>query len=320
MTMKPAIKTLWVIIAATFLIGLGLAGIGAALGGNAFLSLAEGNLHFYNWRDGRAYDRHGEPVGGYVDLQSGEGTTQGPISELTVRVVSADIYVKPSNRDFVLYRIDSGTPERYAVNLSDGRSLSIVHRDLSGFNLGLPNVNIGQRDVITIEVPTQMLLSDVTLSSVSGDIKITEDLTAKKLSIENVSGDVSIAGLGISDLTAAQTLIDLAPTGEEPGADTGPSFPTGTELSISSVSGNINIDQSFLSALSLDLVSGDANIAIHQMEDFTVNLNSVGGRVELDDGRVISGLGVTSSGAGPKRADINMVSGTVRLEDMTITP
>jgi len=289
MTMKAATKTVWVLILAAFLIGLGLVGIGIAFGGNVPVSFGPSGMRFQNLGDGRVYDAR---MQAFADRESLTGVATESITEMTLQMVSGDIRIEPTDASEMSWEVRTNDPSRYQVTQRRGE-LRIEFRETAIFGIGFFDSG-GTNDEIIVLVPQGMELQELSLSNVSGDINIVDDLLVRTLDISSVSGDITLGGLSLAD-------------------------PTGTDLSISSVSSNIHVQLANLAALNLEMVSGTADLTVFHLEDFTINSNTVSGQISKDGNSIASGIGTAASGKGSKRMQIDLVSGNVELNNATLT-
>ena len=284
MPTKPAIKTLWLLIAASFLIGLGLAGFGFALGGNAPTGFGpRGGMRFVDFRTGTVYNARMEP------RELGGDPRQGVIDEEIdrIRIQSvADIRVHFVDGGDFGYEIITDGPSRYAVSVWNGEfEISPYAQDtLFGF---APDFSLGwgnwseQRGEIVITIPQDKSFGSVSLSSV-GSIDISGFLYADNVQLSTVSGPINIEVIGWAD-----------------------------RLEISSVSGQTTIESAQVSRLSLSQVSGDADITLIGLEDFNFNVSSVSGSVMMNEHSL--GNGSSSFGEGIRHAEISTVTGNINF-------
>jgi len=289
MTMKAATKTVWMLILAAFLIGLGLVGIGLAFGGNVPVSFGPSGMRFQSLKDGRVYDAR---MQAFADRESLTGVATEPITDMTLHMVSGDIRIKPTDASEVSWEVRTNDPSRYQVTQRQGE-LRIEFRETVIFGIGFFDSG-GTNDEIIVLVPQGMELQDLSLRNVSGTINIVDDLLVRTLDITSVSGDIVLEGLSLAD-------------------------PAGTDLSISSVSSNIHVQLANLAALNLEMVSGTAEVTAFYLDDFTISSNTVSGQVSKDDSSIVAGMGTTTTGSGSKRMQIDLVSGTVELNNATLS-
>ena len=295
MSIKPATKTIWALILAAFLIGLGLMAAGMAMGGFTPIGLGPAGMRFYDFREGIVYDSRLEPI------SSGQMTTESAtvyedINRITVTSVAAAIRIVPTDDDYLSYAVTM-PEDRWTYRIStDGGELRIEHRQNRGsfviFGLsGLGrNQDVGE---IVINVPSEMSFNSVSLANVSGSIDMPIDMQVDDLTIDTVAGRVSIDGLNLEDESDR-----------------------GTRLAITSISGDVTVRESNLSGLDLSLISGNADIGIRGLDDFNVSSSSISGTVTVGDA-ALSGMGATDIvSAGHNNITIETISGNVTLNSV----
>jgi len=286
MPTKPVVKTIWLVIAAAFLIGLGLTGLGFALGGNAPVGFGLGGMRFVDFRTGMVYNSRMEP------REAGGDPTQGVITEQIdrIRIQSiADIRIIIADDIDFTYEIIMEGPSRYAVSVWNGEfEISPYAQDtLFGFT---PNFGLGwgnwhnQRGEIVLTIPQDLVFDSISLSGVTGSIDISGLLLANNIQLSTVSGSINVQSIGCDA--------------------------TGTNrLEVSSVSGNVTIDDARVNRVLLSQVSGSTDIALAELEDFDFNVSSVSGSVMMNEQSL--GNGPSSFGEGRHQADISTVSGSI---------
>ena len=287
MPTKPMVKTLWLIIAAAFLIGLGLAGLGFALGGNAPVGFGSGGMRFVDFRTGTVYNSRMEP------RESGGDPTQGTVDENIdrIRIQSiADIRIYFVDGGDFTYEIIMDGPSRYAVSTWNGEFEISPYSQEPLFGL-TPNFGFGwgnwseQRGEIIITVPQDLSFDSVSLSSI-GSIDVSGLLCANNVQLSTVSGSINVESIG-GDITWTN------------------------RLEVSSVSGHVTIDEARVNRLLISQVSGSADITLAELEDFNFNVSSVSASVTVDGQGV--GSGFSTFGTGEHQAEISTVSGNINL-------
>ena len=291
MPTKPMVKTLWLIIAAAFLIGLGLAGLGFALGGNAPVGLGPGGMRFVDFRTGTVYNSRMEaPV---VNAEPLSGVVTEDINTIRVYSVSADIRVVPVDAATISYEVRPEGSLNYSVTTSGGMLAINPVQEATFFGLG--NVNFGWwggnlEGEIIIEVPREMNFATIEISSVSGSINA-DVLSANTVQLRTVSGSINAGTVGDSSRFASR-------------------------LEIHSVSGSANVRAGYVHSLELTQVSGSSNIALAELQNFTVESSSISASITV--GGTSLGNGTSTFGSGSKRADISTISGSVTLTEVPL--
>ena len=298
MPTKPMVKTLWLIIAAAFLIGLGLSGLGFALGGNAPVGFGPGGMRFVDFRTGMVYNSRMEPR--EVDSDWREGVIcASEIDTIRVESVSADIVIVPTawnteHEGMINYSIRPEGSLTYSTNTAGG-VLEIRPAHDTGF-FGFENINFSWREKnldgeIIIEVPLGMRFDRINLQSVAGSINASI-LDADVIQLTTVSGPVDIGVVGNAS--------DFA-----------------NRLELTSVSGNVLIHKSYVNNLDLSQISGRSNIALAMLDDFSITSSSISASVVVGEDSI--GRGSSQFGRGSRSADIATISGDVTLKDASLS-
>ncbi|MCL2680828.1 MAG: DUF4097 domain-containing protein [Coriobacteriia bacterium] len=300
MTMKPATKTLWLLILAAFSIGMGFMGLGIALGGFLPAGFGSNGMRFYDFRQGITYDsrmqQHRSPqlTGENFDdsLLSESAVISEPIDQLSVQTIAAVVVIVPSTDAQLSYAITAADPTRYKVEVKDGTLDISYQHTIYPFDIGTLDV-IGDagdsNDQVVVYLPQGMRLQEVQLSTVTGRIEIHEGLLVQELAVATVSGSIFIEELD------QQNLRD-------------------TELSIESVNGSVSVVADTLAHLKLNLVSADAHIVLYNLDEFRVRVDNISGTVIKDGRGITAGIGTTASGTGSRLIEIEMINGMVNLE------
>jgi len=326
MSVKPAIKTLWLLILAALLIGLGLTGLGVALGGSMPTGFGPGTrgMRFYDWRAGTYYDSRMRPV---YQVQDGTSayphvkTVREDVHSLSVSLVSTGVMLIPTSDSELSYSIRTEDLSQYRIEVTDG-TLEIEFEANPTF-FGLGNIlTVSDSDQIIINIPRDMVLQKVEVRNVSGFTNIAgnrqygqpdhgEILQADHLELTTVSGDIWI------DENVQASRLDLTTvSGEINAGGIGLDTPQGTALNLEIVSGSAFITAANLSSLNVDMVSGHARLAIHDLDDFDIEVSNISGTVSKD-GQVISsgiGSGRAGHGRGGKSIEVSVISGDISLD------
>jgi hypothetical protein len=283
MPTKPAVKTLWLIILASFLIGLGLAGLGFALGGNLPLGIGPGGMRFQNIRTGMTYNARMQPR--TVDADSLSGSISEEVSTIRVGGVG-NIRIIPTDFHEVRYSVTTESSVDYRIS-AHGGTLEIMYvPEWTIFGMGMGWNSAPHNDEIVIEVPRDIILTRLELSTVSGTIQIQDSLRANTVVLNMVSGNIEAISLG----------------------DT---FAPLEVLTLNSVSGTISIGELYTNRLELSQVSGISTIGLVDLDNFNFDVGRVSAQVTAGGNNL--GNGQTRLGAGSRSADISTVSGNITL-------
>ena len=293
MSTSPAIKATWLIILALFLIGLGLAGTGLALGGKFPSSITSGGIEFVDLRTGTVFDRHMEERRPSVTGTSGNAFQGIDFHTIDIEAPVADIKLLPTDADYLSYTIRARDVLRYQVSVQDGEFTIEVNDRYP--RIGITRFPItesqGNFDEIVVEIPRTMNFTEITLQSVAGSIDVIENLNTQNLDIESVVGAITIQGIG-HDVSQ------------------------GTILNLATAGGRINVADAHLQNFKLELVGGFAQVYVRNLADFHVTANAVGGTVTKDGQNVVAaGLGQGQAGTpgGINQISIDIVGGSVDL-------
>ena len=292
MSTKPMVKTVWLIIAAAFGIGLILSGLGFALGGNAPMGIGPGGMRFVDFRTGVVYDSRMEPRMVTGDTLSGVVTEN--INSVRVYSVSANIRIvavdAPSNGG-ISYEVRPEGSLSYSVTTNGGVLTINPIQEHTVFGMGLGNFGWWSGDLdgeIIIEVPREMSFATIELSSVSGCIDA-DVLYANIVQLRTVSGAIQAGTVGDSSSFASR-------------------------LEIYSVSGSANVREAYVHRLELSQVSGSSNIALADLQNFSVESSSISASITV--GGTNLGNGTSTFGSGSKAASISTISGSVNLTEV----
>jgi DUF4097 and DUF4098 domain-containing protein YvlB len=183
--MKPAIKTLWLVIAFMFAFGLILAGVGLLAGA------AHRPLYF---------ERGRRTKGDYRDDVHESLRNTEPITDIDIEVAQADIQFITSDT----YGYDIDLKDQWPVNIKFASGKLSVSQRPALLSLGItPDLGFG---AIKIYLPADARLGDVDISTASGDISI-EALEVNRLTLDLVSGtltshDTTCAALRLNVVSA----------------------------------------------------------------------------------------------------------------------
>ncbi|MCL2403003.1 MAG: DUF4097 domain-containing protein [Coriobacteriia bacterium] len=295
MSSRAAMKTVWVLILAAFLVGLGLAGMGVALGGNVPSTLIP--LRFADVRTGTFYDRNMNSLSDTSVQGRLSETVREDIHTVSVSGVSARIHLVPADAgspdgDYVSYAVYAQNPDNYRITVRNGR-LSIEYRTRfsMGFFPGI-NINVSSQDEIIVSVPQGTTLRDVNLQLVSGDVDVQAEQLVQidSLRIDGVSTNIKVDSLGA-----------LNPS----------------NLSVTSVSGSVNVTNSRLADFNVSQVSGSTTAHILNLDDFRMEFSTVSGSISKNGETLFNGMGEHSVSGTNGFIKVESISGSVNLFNIT---
>ena len=141
---------------------------------------------------------------------------------------------------------------------------------------------------LTLRIPKSVRLDDVRITASSSDVRLSEGLFCNNLTINGVSGDMSLAGVHGKSATVSTTSGDLSL-----------SRVNVHTLDVKSVSGDVSVREGQCGSVSAETSSGDLHLLSTLAENYT--LNSVSGDISLEKSGFFD------------RMTVNNVSGDVRL-------
>jgi len=318
MPIKAATKTIWLLVLAAFVIGLGLTGIGVAMGGKIPTGFGPDGMRYFSYQTNTHYDRNMNP------RFSAEFTTISDVVEdvhsISVLGVTTNIAIvsdgssTASDGSAISYSIYAQNPDDYRVRVRGGE-LSIEYRTHNGFNFGFGffNSRTPEPSHIEIRVPSDVELRDVSLQVVSGsiDVQAANALQVDRLEADIVSGDINIAQLG-TELQLTRLVIQCV-SGDVNINGLGTELQP-VDLTVNNLSGDINIFDARLAGFDLSQVSGSTTVTIFDLDGFDVEVSNISGSVTKDGQSLIRGIGEISVGDGTGgRINIDTVSGNVSL-------
>lgn len=309
--MSKGIKVLWIVIGCMFGVGIILTATGVALGATGGAYLDRDGIHF--------------------GTRTAETTEMGDLNteaftNIDIELLEADVEVVVSGA-YGYHLTYTGLNEPL-VEVRGGQLRIIEDTDVFD-NWGISFFRIWdafEHDAkLTVYVPEDAVLNEVSLSVVSGDtvldasdiivndfefysatgnVRLT-NLEANEISIEVASGDVTL-----EDITIASASIDMAS-----GLLTCVNAVIGV-LDLDLASGNINYQGEIATALELQMVSGDADFELTgNANDYAYNIEKISGEV-LINGQHVSGsfLPSQSEGGGHRvHLEIELTSGSINF-------
>jgi len=346
MSVKPATKTLWLLILAAFLIGAGLAGIGFAFGGFLPNGIQYDGLRFYNWRTGEELDARLN----VIEYQK-PGTFDGEIYEvdafdnLRVTTANTSIDIVRGESDRFAYALIVDEPETFEVK-SEGGTLSIeqepIHFGMRGTRLMMDALNgFPQGGVVRVYVPESWQFNELALESASGDIVVggegmvsNSPLMGKELKINSVSGatqlrdsircaDATIesvsGGIEIFSLyTSGDITIEMV-SGWLSAAELGEQGNPANAVNLHVISGTITVENISAREINVNTVSGDVDLSVADLASYSKQVESVSGNVNFDGMRMKGGASF-DAGGGAKEISVTTISGNVRINTAEVGP
>jgi len=279
--MSRGIKTLWIVIACIFAVGIILATAGFALG-------ATGSA----W-----YDRQGLHFGSSEKLELSDSSTE-PFENIDIKLLDANVEIIVANNYGYEFSYTGTRDPR--VEVRNGTLTVVENKDnwrlnLFGWNwqnwvlfdasanlkvyvprsATLNNVSLNMASGNTVFNGSQMSIKDLTCNSMSGNIKFT-DLKLDQLTLDVASGDVEL-----NNVSAIKANINMM---------SGWLHYSGAKLdsmTLNMTSGNLRLDGEITKLLQLRMISGDSTIVLAgNKDDYSFELNKISGSVKVDGQRI----------------------------------
>ncbi len=298
--MKYSMKKLLIILAVTMVVSLGIAAIVMVMTGNFAVATEKIN----------------------------ESKTFKPeeISEIEVNLVSTDLNIIPTSKGEIIVHfygevstnVKRNIPEMVAYKTGD----KLYVETLRSKDIIIFGINI-ERTTMDIYIP-EISLEEFKINVVSGDV-ILEDIEAVEFYLETVSGDIKIQELLSEKIRIGSTSGDIIVrdyTGNiDAGSTSGDISLIGgsdnEDLDVSTVSGDISIEQDAVSDMSIGSTSGDVRVRLPEDSQFYLGVSTVSGDIKNDFSIKISSSGGRDLegviGDGKERIMINTVSGDVTI-------
>lgn len=200
---------------------------------------------------------------------------------------------------------------------------------------GTLNINVRKKDrllsflpyhlsTVVVTLPSSKL-DTIDLATLSGDITIVHALEVSSLNAKSTSGDIDILTLDAKESVALKSTsgsiegrairssgtIDLSSTSGSLEVEQ----LTGKQISLKTVSGEIESDVTILAGGSLEAAStsGDLEIAIRNTDGLSIKANSVSGDVYFNDSSRGKKAEATT-GSGSTRVNLSTGSGNIELD------
>jgi len=262
--MKSSIKILLISLAVTMVVAFGIAGIILVVTGDFNVATEKIN-------DSKNFEPS-EISSIEIDLVSDDlniiPTTKGDITVHFYGEVSTN--VKRNLPQMVAYK----TGDKLYVEITQSRNI------LVGINIRRTTVDIYVPQIVLEEIDIELVSGDVIVNdleaaevmidSTSGDIKV-EDVRSQKIRIDSTSGDVAVRDY-TGDIDISNTSGDV-------------SLVYGTEnedIFVTTVSGDVFIEQDAVSEMSIGVTSGDVRITLPQDAAFYLDAGTISGEIKQD--------------------------------------
>lgn len=205
------------------------------------------------------------------------------INKISVNTVLSDVQIVKSSDNMLKAELKGNYKSSDSSKLIE---LSLVknNNELKVKEINTPNNNSSNDLHLIIYIP-DTYKGDISISTISGDIKSDKILELSALKADTVSGDIEFASV-------SAPMVDVSTTSGEIEFNT---LNTNTSL-LKSVSGDINVD-SYVGALTAESKSGSIDFNIAEIKGAST-INSISGNVELSldvsndlvlDGKTVSG-------------------------------
>ena len=198
-----------------------------------------------------------------IDSYSKKEDTDMDGLKIHVSTVLDDVFFERSKDDAFHVYLENINENSYKIIKNEKEiNIEYINKKFFGLNRRRPGV-------ITIALPFGVVLGDITLSSVSGDLKSEIDLSGKNMDLEMVSGDSKFNKLHMNSFKAHVVSGDLDMDSIN-----------SNSIEFSSVSGDIEVDQVNSNSLKAEPVSGD--ISINEANDgIHISTSSISGDIRI---------------------------------------
>lgn len=266
------------------------------------------------------------------------------VDTINVECVSGDINITSGEPNATLTGsiITANPKENYLSVSKEGSSLTVKVNTNGIFpqtistnvdlNISLPEDVLTNLNVSGASADTEingLALKDVHIESASGDIHTT-NCTGELLSIGVASGSIQVTDSGFNDVNADCISGDIdvqnATGTVSVGSTSGTVRVTNAEgdVSVGSTSGNVYVtqEQEMISAIHVNVISGDVQVKLNPHAAFDINSESTSGDFSTNFDVTVSGnvsdrvIGEDFSGkvnGGGALIDISTVSGDIRV-------
>lgn len=241
-------------------------------------------------------------------------TYEGPFSDITVDVMSADVLLIPS--DDSSYHVETVYHESAPVTISQEGGLLRIKQSQKG-RFFLFRWSFGSDAQVKLYVPKEVLCNELTIGTVSGDItwKL-EGRQAETLSLSSVSGDIRGGKIAAQSLSLSSASGEISGSAEaetlalsSTSGDIDLSTQQIKELHASTVSGDVRLSGTIQTSAELSSVSGDITLSLaDRPSQYALLFSSVSGDC------TISGADLSALNDGPVPLRVSTTSGNFHLQ------
>lgn len=297
--MKRSMKIFLIVLSVIMVVSFGIAGIILVVSGNF-------NVATESIDDSKTFEPS-EISSIEVDLTSDNlniiPTTKGDIIVHFYGEVSTNI--KRNLPELVAYR----TGDKLYIEVSQKVNIMIgVNIRRTTLDIYIPQILLEEMDIRVVSgdvVIEDLRASSIKIDSTSGDIKA-EKLKAEKIRIESVSGYMTIGDYtGNVDISNTSGDIKLVSGSQN------------EDISITSVTGDIYIEQDTVSDMNIRVTSGDVRIILPEDAEFYLDASTTSGdikqnfnmKIESSSRRSLEG----EIGESSERITVNTTSGDITI-------
>lgn len=190
----------------------------------------------------------------------------GEIWTIVTNFDSMDIIVIPVIGDKLIVTHEYQDLNDFVIDINvTTNTLSISNNDprtIQWFSFTNFFTLFGENDSITIEVPVNLLVGDVTLKTLNGDIKMM-DTNSGEIDINGMNGNISLTGLEVTG-----------------------------DVSVETTNGDVYL-KDIIGKYDLDVSSTNGNIIINNVEFLNYDLSNTNGYYNLDNLNVVDQDGIS---------------------------
>jgi len=279
--MSRGIKTLWIVIAGIFALGMVLAIASFALGATG----------------GAWFDRQGIHYGTGERLELSDNSTE-PFENIDIRLLDANVEIIVSNNygyDFTY----TGTRDP-RIEVRNGTLTVIEQEDnwrINLFGWNWQNWLVFDTSAsLKVYVPRSANLNDVSLNMASGNTVFNgSQLSIKNLTCNSLSGNIKFSDLKLDRLTLDVASGDVemnnvAAIGANVNILSGWLHYNGAKvesITLNMTSGNLRFDGEVTKQLQLHMISGDSSIVLAgSKDDYSFEFKKISGSIKVNGQRV----------------------------------
>ena len=165
-------------------------------------------------------------------------------------------------------------------------------RVLSLFDKLYRRIKNDEEKVLTVMLPENISLSDVSIDTATGDVQI-PSLQAQKVTLDVSTGDIMLGLSGAEELKVSSATGDVEATLDKV-----------RSAEIENASGDVDMSAPGLEKLDIDVTTGDVTVALSEKPGFTVYVDTVTGSFDYDIPLVRDGENyVCGDGSGSVKID-----------------